>query len=346
MLNINSYLERFIFDELKAQYDPDPIAVSYNLENNKEQTQRYLGTYFPRSFVESYNIFYNLFNKEYIYQNIMRKKAINILNIGSGSGGDLFGLIEAMKDFFPLETIMTNIISIDGNINAISYQKEIFEHLYQNNNIQLTLMEQKFENRFDFEEKIGQILRKSNVDFDIVLSFKFISEFYNKNYELNKGLYQSLIKQSYDYLTPEGILIIEDVTNKIIENNKNSTLIERDFIGKLMNKEITDYMKQNNKKIGCLIPICCYHWYEECHNSLECFQQKIFIINHRMNHKDISKITYKVLAHKSFVDKIMQQINKQECYQIAPEGYCINGAYHYKESNVINDRVYDAFSLK
>jgi len=65
-----------------------------------------------------------------------------------------------------------------------------------------------------------------------------------------------------------------------------------------------------------------------------------------MNHKDISKITYKVLAHTDFVDKVMQRIDKQEYYQIAPERYCINGTYHYKELNVINDTAYDAFSLR
>lgn len=346
MLNINPYLERFIFGELKAQYDPDPIAALHNLDNNEQQSQRYLGTYFPRSFVESYNIFYRLFNQEEIYKNFIGKKKINILNIGSGSGGDLFGLIEAMKDFFPLETIMTNIISIDGNVNAVSYQKKIYEQLYQNSNNHLSVMEQKFEDRYDFEEKISKILRNSNEQFDIILTFKFISEFYNRDYELNRGLYHSFIKQSYDYLTPEGMLIIEDVTNQIMENQKNNIFGERNFNGKIMNKEITDYMKQNNGKLGCLIPICCYHWYEECQDNLECFHQKIFNINHRMNHKDISKITYKVLAHTDFVDKVMQRIDKQEYYQIAPERYCINGTYHYKELNVINDTAYDAFSLR
>jgi SAM-dependent methyltransferase len=227
MLNINPYLERFIFDELKAQYDPDPIAALHNLDNNEQQSQRYLGTYFPRSFVESYNIFYRLFNQEEIYKNFIGKKKINILNIGSGSGGDLFGLIEAMKDFFPLETIMTNIISIDGNVNAVSYQKKIYEQLYQNSNNHLSVMEQKFEDRYDFEEKISKILRNSNEQFDIILTFKFISEFYNRDYELNRGLYHSFIKQSYDYLTPEGMLIIEDVTNQIMENQKNNIFGER-----------------------------------------------------------------------------------------------------------------------
>ena len=75
------------------------------MDNNEQQSQRYLGTYFPRSFVESYNIFYRLFNQEEIYKNFIGKKKINILNIGSGSGGDLFGLIEAMKDFFHLKQL-------------------------------------------------------------------------------------------------------------------------------------------------------------------------------------------------------------------------------------------------
>ena len=38
-------------------------------------------------------------------------------------------------------------------------------------------MEQKFEDRYDFEEKISKILRNSNEQFDIILTFKFISEF-------------------------------------------------------------------------------------------------------------------------------------------------------------------------
>ena len=115
---------------------------------------------------------------------------------------------------------MTNIISIDGNVNAVSYQKKIYEQLYQNSNNHLSVMEQKFEDRYDFEEKISKILRNSNEQFDIILTFKFISEFYNRDYELNRGLYHSFIKQSYDYLTPEGMLIIEDVTNQIMENQK------------------------------------------------------------------------------------------------------------------------------
>ena len=48
------------------------------------------------------------------------------------------------------------------------------------------------------------------------------------------------------------MLIIEDVTNQIMENQKNNIFGERNFIGKIMNKEITDYMKQNNGKLGCL----------------------------------------------------------------------------------------------
>lgn len=65
-----------------------------------------------------------------------------------------------------------------------------------------------------------------------------------------------------------------------------------------------------------------------------------------MNHKDISKITYKVLAHTDYVDKVMERIDNQERYQIAPGRYCINGSYHYKDFNVTNDTVYDAFSLR
>ena len=55
------WIESFLFDTLKARYEPDWRRFSDNLDLSDEEQRKYLGTYFPRSFVELNTIFSNLY---------------------------------------------------------------------------------------------------------------------------------------------------------------------------------------------------------------------------------------------------------------------------------------------
>ena len=74
MLNINPYLERFIFDELKAQYDPDPIAALHNLDNNERTKSTVLRRLLSKKFLLSHIIFFIVYLIEEIYKNFIGKK--------------------------------------------------------------------------------------------------------------------------------------------------------------------------------------------------------------------------------------------------------------------------------
>jgi len=129
MLNINPKLEKYIFDELGAVYQIDPENVSCNLANDREANLNYLGTYFPRSFVESYNIYTNLFSNGCIKRAFLERETINILDIGSGTGGNLIGLLQVLNDTYRDKNI--GIYSIDGNDIALEYQRRFIRDLYK-----------------------------------------------------------------------------------------------------------------------------------------------------------------------------------------------------------------------
>ena len=55
MSQLPKYIDDYIFGELKAEYSPNyqELNVDYNLNNTESENRKYLGTYFPRSWVES-----------------------------------------------------------------------------------------------------------------------------------------------------------------------------------------------------------------------------------------------------------------------------------------------------
>ena len=55
-----SWLDNFIFGTLCAEYAPDFQRFEYNLNLQHGDNLKYLGTYFPRSYAETFCIFDNL----------------------------------------------------------------------------------------------------------------------------------------------------------------------------------------------------------------------------------------------------------------------------------------------
>ena len=53
MCEFPEWLDNYIFNILKAKYSPDYIRFEYNLNLNKDEVLIYLGTYFPRSYIET-----------------------------------------------------------------------------------------------------------------------------------------------------------------------------------------------------------------------------------------------------------------------------------------------------
>lgn len=53
------WLDKFLFEELGANYAPEHTRYEYNLDLDENELKVYLGTYFPRSYAEIFCIFDN-----------------------------------------------------------------------------------------------------------------------------------------------------------------------------------------------------------------------------------------------------------------------------------------------
>ncbi len=339
-------IENVIFGELGGFYKLDHEKVKENLNANEDDLKAYLGTYFPRSFTEAYRIFENLLSSEYIQNNFKNKKELHILDIGSGTGGNLLGLLWCMKDYFKdFKSKEIHIVSIDGNNIALSYQKKLFKKFFPQ------IKSVIFKRLIISKDNFRSILRGTtenhelNGKFDIIMTFKLVNELYMGGYEKSRGLYKDITEIISNFINEDGLFILSDVTYKIDDKTEL-------YLPKIMNKEIFFYLKSDTAKLRPIIPLSCAFWHKNCRFPKACFTQKKFSFKIRENLKAhykfsrSTKISYKVFVHKTIVDRILIKINKQDCYKIANGKTCKRGNYkvHYENPNSA-DEYEDAFSL-
>src|SRR5690554_954226 len=118
------WLDKLIFDELSGKYAPDFSRYASNIEYNKSEVEIYLGTYFPRSFGESFCILNDLIKNHRFLDSLSSKDEITILDIGSGTGGNLIGVLQAFKTNLKRK-VNFKIVVIDGNAMSLEYLEKI-----------------------------------------------------------------------------------------------------------------------------------------------------------------------------------------------------------------------------
>lgn len=302
MKNINNELFDYIYNEMGATYLQNPSGVESNLENAEKENLEYLGTYFPRSYAEAYTIYCNIFNNKDINYTFRNKEKIKILDIGSGTGGSLLGLIHAICDNFTNKNI--EIISIDGNRGAIDIQYGLINMFgkfinLNKNKLSGSVNVVKFKDKTELNGKLSKLSLDNSID--IMQSFKVVNEFYRKDYNLNKGMYSDLLELGEKWLRKSGILCIVDVTNKIQGQN---------FASILFNEEIRTYF--NSKTLTNLvyvIPKCCGLNYKTCNKGNNCFSRRTFTINFD-GFTIPSKVNYKLFIKEKLGSVVLDNIRK------------------------------------
>jgi len=284
------YIDELIFNKLNAKYEPDYTKFNKNLHLSQNENLTYLGTYFPRSYAESYLIFKNLFNNDIVKKTYLDKQEINILDIGSGTGGNLSGLLMSIVENLSDKTNI-NILTIDGNKDALEIlQKIVFKIQIQYNlNISLNCQYISF-------ESIDVLYQNSKVYFensyDVITTSKMINEILHND----NNAYYDFCDYYLPHLADDGFLSIVDVTMKI-----NSQ-----FLPIILNKQVNRFIKNNVESYKTIIPTSCYINEEIC--LQDCFTNNIFHISHTEKQNDMSKITYRILANKEFADNILDKI--------------------------------------
>lgn len=334
MITINPKLEKYIFEELHGVYSPSYLEAVDNLGNDEERNLRYLGTYFPRTFVEAYRIYENLFSKKAVYDKFAELKTINVLTIGSGTGGDLIGLVTLLNQIYQDKFIC--IHSYDGNVIALKYQEKILNDSYKymdchRNRVILYTKTCVFNER----NSIKDCLKEENFDefFHIVQSFKFGNELFNSL--VNENVFLDLMYIAADNLIQSGIFVMEDVTIRNIDSRYNPCE---------MTNQVRKYYKHIiDSDLIYVIPKSCAKWNNFCRNK-NCFSQVIFNSENRYA-KDISKVTFKVFIMNPLGTEVVSQLGSENCYLLSDRTYCTGENYYYNQDNPPKDPWEFAFKL-
>ena len=173
-INLSKQLETAIFDELRGKYDPKRDEARFNADSDAEKVSTYLGTYFPRSWAEHKLIWESLLQNQLIKTAFREKEVINIIDIGSGTGGHLFAVVELLRK--ELKWTRLNIIAVDANKTALQKQEELHECLIYNG-VEINFVPYYFDlNANAFAEQLLTLCQKINGNIDIMITSKFLSE--------------------------------------------------------------------------------------------------------------------------------------------------------------------------
>ena len=86
------FLERMILEPAGARYNPDWKKARENLENSHDENLDYLGTYFPRTVLESAIIFEHLMRTmPSVKKMLAERDVIRVLDSSSRSAGSSTG---------------------------------------------------------------------------------------------------------------------------------------------------------------------------------------------------------------------------------------------------------------
>ena len=207
-ITLPKWLDDLIFKELKAQYCPQYSDMT-NIDDDMEKTLNYLGTYFPRSYAESYCIFSKYFKAN--SSAFANKEDLSIFDFGCGTGGEIIGLLTALDEQFP-NLKKVRIVTLDGNKNALRLYEKILSVLSKTLSVQIINRDAPI--MIDDFYDLSILDSVMNEQFDIIVSFKAICEFVTKQQFEQNNPYEHIAKFLLPKLKDDGMLLLEDITTK------------------------------------------------------------------------------------------------------------------------------------
>ena len=206
-MRLPDWLDKYLFETLQARFHPVYSNMTV-IDWNKEQIRDYLGTYFPRSHVESYTIFSRYLASS---SKLMDTTDISILDFGSGTGGELFGLFQALKEKRPNIT-QIKVRVIEGNADALrSYERILCEwRKHTKTKIICSPSPIKIDDFYD----LGILDALFTEKFDIILSFKAVCEFVTKQQFETQNPYKHLAGFMMPKLSEKGMMVLADISSK------------------------------------------------------------------------------------------------------------------------------------
>ena len=299
-ITLPQWLDRIIFNEFGAEYNPQPEVVQ-RTPDNPDFDKIYLGTYFPRSYAEAYCIMGRLLDNMVYFDALANEQELNILDFCCGTGGEIIGLISILSQKLPnLKRI--NIDAFDANemyiFNIFHILEEIKVHLTVEVNINLQCI------YVENEQHLDDVVSATNHQCHIILSFKALNEFIQGNTFPNNNVYKIVAGKFLPLLVDNGILILSDLTNKYNKGNF--------YYPEKMTEGLNSLLSAN-KTYKSIFPFTCYHYEHKCRG---CYMQDIISVTHSHKTNDISKVAYRIIGKSDFADRIVANIQPGICRAI------------------------------
>ena len=258
------WLDELLFSELNANYCPTGTDMSV-IDWDKNDILNYLGTYFPRSFAESYCIFKFLFT--YYPRDWKTSTSISIFDFGCGTGGEVIGLLLAIDESFP-NIREVSIRGLDGNQHALRLFEKVVNKCLQHVSFSVSSMRVCPIEISDFYDMsiIDSVISES---FDIVISFKAVCEFVTKERFEKQNAYKQIASTFLPKLKETGLMLLADVTTY---NN-----VSQEWLPRMMDEGLS---------------------YTNCNvvHKNDGYNQK-FIISHSKKRRDISKVAWRIIKN-------------------------------------------------
>ena len=205
-IKLPKWLDDLIFKDIQAVHNPyekDMVVLNWG----RKDTLNYLGTYFPRSFAESYCIFSKYFrlNKE-AYE---LETSLNIFDFGCGTGGEMLGLLWAIVENLNISNL--NIKALDGNFYGLRIFEELMTRFKKEfySEICLTVMPLQIDDIYD----MSLVSLRIPNDNHIILIFKSICEMASLRQFEERNPYQHILGIMLDKLNPKGIICLADISS-------------------------------------------------------------------------------------------------------------------------------------
>lgn len=200
------WLDDLIYKDIKANHQPcrkDMVVLNWD----RTEIIKYLGTYFPRSFAESYCVFTKYFEA---HANVFAEKtSLNIFDFGCGTGGELLGLLCAIIENLSVPTI--NIKALDGNFNALRILEYILDRFKTDyhNGICFNVMPLKIDDVYDMSVIEPHIPNDNH----IILIFKSICEIASLRQFEERNPYHHVLDIMLKKLSTDGVICLADVSS-------------------------------------------------------------------------------------------------------------------------------------
>lgn len=208
------WLDTLIYNELGGEYCPR-LSNMVVLDDDKQMSLNYLGTYFPRSYIEAYNIFRELFDTH--ITRFEGKKELRLFDFCCGTGGEVIGLMDAIGKMLP-EVKTVTMTLLDGNQTALRLTDRIIREYEQHSGLKIVY-------RFapvtieDFYD-MGVVKDVIKSDYDIIMTFKAINELVTRERFEQRNAYAYFAETFISGLTVQGVMVVEDVTVKAGSNDE------------------------------------------------------------------------------------------------------------------------------